>query len=78
MAAMHAVTNTHRFAYRGWDVSISLHGVPDKGEVHASARLDGAAQQHHAFALEGAYHRGSAALSAVSSQARAYIDRTLQ
>lgn len=68
------MTGTHRFGYRGWDVRVSLQGVPGQGQVSARADLSDGAQRRHALVLQGAHRHAGAALSALSCQVRAFID----
>lgn len=74
VAGLATITSTLRYAYRGWEVRISLHGVPAQGEVHASADLLDQGRRRHSIVLQHAYQHGAAALRAASAQARAFID----
>ena len=77
IGSMTYAAGAHRFLYQGWSVSISLQASVEKGEVHARADLVDAGTAHHQLELEGQYREGATALRALSSQARAFIDRGL-
>lgn len=72
---MKPASAAHRFSYRGWDVRILLRGAPERGEVQAEADLVEAFTRHHSLPLAGHHAQAATALGALSSQARALIDR---
>lgn len=66
----------HRFAYRGWQVAVSLDGLDAKGEItaHADVELDGSSQSRRIVIDEPCRDCG-AALRRLAQGARSFVDQ---